>query len=118
MTDNKGSASFMNAYDSVAEKVKSGRIIRSQSKMVKEYTPNPEWTARGLKAIEMNDLYYKIRKDFGDKKIKDIFLDIKQYEDLKDESIVKEYPILLANESKIIKLINSHDIIRGELVLN
>jgi hypothetical protein len=88
--------------------------------MVKEYTPNPEWTPRDLKAIELNDLYYKIKKGFIDKKPLEVISGVREYEDLKEDSIVKEYPMLTNNESEIIRLIKAHELnlVGSKLVLN
>jgi hypothetical protein len=88
--------------------------------MSEKFTPNPNWTPRELKAIELNNLYYKIRAGFIDKKPLEVISGINEYENLKEDSIVKEYPMLLNNESKIFELIKSHELnlVGRELVLN
>jgi hypothetical protein len=88
--------------------------------MSEPFVPNPNWTPRERRVIDLSNLYYKIRKGFIDKKPFEVISGINEYENLKDKSIVNEYPILVNNESKIFELIRLHELnlVGRELVLN
>ena len=79
------------------------------NKMAKEYIPNPDWSQRDLKAIEMNDLFYSIVKGFNENKVLGMDCDLLKYQNMvrEDVTMLGEYPILLNNNNKLMALINN-----------